>query len=168
MPVLTITAPRTQTDIDVGRRVWTWLRTKRIAADFSYDGSHVRVAMPWSGAGDLQYALDATTAWDIEALRARPLPSIYEAGVRYRREPTCRTDGVAHVCEEFLTAHEVVARKFGDCDDLGPWLAAQLRLTGDPKARAVAKPSAVGFHIVVIRGDGTIEDPSAQLGMPTS
>lgn len=167
MALLTITAPRTKTDIAEGRNVWEWLREQGVAADYSYDGSHVRVAMPYAGREDLQYALDASTAWNIKAMQARPLPPIYEAGVRYRREPICRTEGVGHICEEFLTAHETYKRKFGDCDDLGPWLAAYLRLQGDSKARAMARPSAAGWHIVVLRGDGEIEDPSAKLGMRT-
>lgn len=168
MALLTITAPRTDTDIKIGRTVWEWLREHSVSADYSYDGSHVRVSMPYGGRADLQYALDASTAWNIRALRARPLPNIYAAGVRYRREPICRTQGQAHICEEFLTAHETYARKFGDCDDLGPWLAGIRRLEGDANARAVAKPSAAGWHIVVLRGNGTVEDPSARLGMKTS
>lgn len=166
MALLTITAPRTPTDVSAGRTVWDWLR-ERVAADYSFDGSHVRVAMPYGGREDLQFALDATTAWNVLAMRASPLPPIYSSGVRYKREPICRTDGIAHICEEFLTAHETYARRFGDCDDLGPWLAAQLRLAGDDHARAVPKPSAAGWHILVIHGDGTVEDPSAKLGMPT-
>src|SRR5205085_64707 len=168
MALLTITAPRTPLDIRVGREITSWLQEHRQAADYSYDGSHVRVAMPYGGREELQYALDATTAWNIRAMREHPLPPIYSAGVRYRREPICRTDGQAHICEEFLTAHETYARKFGDCDDLGPWLAAQARLAGDAHARAMPRPSAAGWHIIVLRGDGQVEDPSAKLGMKTS
>jgi hypothetical protein len=169
MPQLTITAPRTSSDLRIARGIWQWLRSKRMAADLSYDGSHVRIAMPFraTSAEDLQFALDASTAWNMLALRATPLPDIYNAGVRYQREPMCRTDGTEHVCEEFLTAHEAYARGTADCDDLGPWLAAQRRLEGDPNARAFPRPSAVGWHILVARSDGSIEDPSAKLGMPT-
>jgi hypothetical protein len=133
---------------------------------FAFDGSHVRVSMPYVGARELAIALDAATAWNVAALRAHPLPGIYEAGVRYQREPMCRTDGVEHICEEFLTAHEVYARGAGDCDDLGPWRAADLRLQGE-HAQAVPRPSAAGWHIVVRRADGSFDDPSARLGMPT-
>ncbi len=122
--------------------------------------------MPFSSAADLGIALDATTAWNVLALKRDPLPSIYDAGVVYAREPQCRTsDGRERMCEEFVTAHEVRRRGFGDCDDLGTWRAAELRLAGE-LAQAIPKPSAVGWHIVVRRGDGSIEDPSARLGMP--
>lgn len=167
MPALTLTAPRTPLDIELGQRVLAWLRKQRLPADYSYDGSHVRVAMPFYGERELQAGLDALTAWNIGAMQAKPLPPIYSAGVRYKREPVCRTDGVVHICEEWLSAHEAVKRGTADCDDLGPWLAASLRLAGDANARAIPKRSPAGWHIVVRRGDGTIEDPSAKLGMPT-
>jgi hypothetical protein len=170
MGQLTITAPRTDADIRIGRGVWSWLqRNGAPRATYEYDGSHVRVSMPFFGRTDLQLGLDAATAWNIRALQTRPLPGIYDAGVRYAREPMCRSSrGQVGVCEEWLTAHEVIARGQGDCDDLGAWRAAELRLAGDADAHAIARPSAAGWHIVVRHGDGTIEDPSAKLGMPTS
>jgi hypothetical protein len=167
MPRLTITAPRTTADLRIGRGVWSWLKSHGTPAILSFDGSHVRVSMPFVGARELGIGLDALTAWNVAALRERPLPSLYNAGVRYQREPVCRTNGVEHICEEWLTAHEVAARGWGDCDDLGPWRAAELRLLGEP-AQAVPRPSAAGWHIVVRRADGSIDDPSARLGMPTS
>lgn len=168
MPRLTITAPRTPADIELGRCVASWLRSKRIPVDYSFDGSHVRVAMPFAGERELQLGLDATTAWNVGALQSQPLPPIYSAGVRYQREPLCRTDGEMHICEEWLTAHEAYRRGVADCDDLGPWLAATLRLAGDAGARAIPRRSPAGWHIIVRHGDGRIEDPSAKLGMPTS
>jgi hypothetical protein len=167
MPRLAITAPRTRADLRIGRGVWQWLKRHGVPAEFSYDGSHVRVSMPFRGAPELGIGLDALTAWNIAALREAPLPHIYDAGVRYQREPICLTNGVRHICEEWLTAHEVVARGWGDCDDLAPWLAAILRLEGE-HAQAVPRPSAAGWHIVVRRADGSIADPSARLGMPLS
>jgi hypothetical protein len=167
MPKLTITAPRTPADIAIGRAVSQWLQRKHIPTNLSWDGSHVRLAMPFSNAASLGVALDALTAWNIRALQRSPLPGIYDAGVVYRREPICRTNGREHICEEWLTAHEVKARGAGDCDDLGPWRAADLRLQGE-RAQAVPRPSAAGWHILVRRADGTFDDPSARLGMPTS
>jgi hypothetical protein len=167
MPKLTITSPRTPADIRIGRAVSKWLQRKCIATSFTYDGSHVRLAMPFSGARELGIGLDALTAWNIRAMQAKAIPGIYEAGVVYKREPICRTNGVEHICEEWLTAHEVLARGWGDCDDLGPYRAADLRLQGE-LAQAIPRPSAAGWHIVVRRGDGSIDDPSARLGMPTS
>lgn len=168
MGKLTITAPRTDTDLRVGRAIWSWLRSKRFPAELTYDGSHVRLSMPFVDREELQLGLDCTTAWNVETMLAKPIPPLYETGVVYKREPMCRTNGVEHVCEEWLTAHEVVARGWGDCDDLGPFLAAQLRIRGDNRAQAFPKRSAAGWHILVRRGDGTIEDPSAILGMPTA
>jgi len=167
MGLLTITAPRTADDVRVGRGIWQWLRAHRVDAKFAYDGAHVRVRMPFSGAESLGVGLDALTAWNVVRLRATPIAHIYEAGVHYEREPLCRMDGVERMCEEWLTAHEVIERGAGDCDDLGGWLAAILRLQGE-RAQAIAKPSAAGWHIVVRHEDGSIEDPSAKLGMPTS
>jgi hypothetical protein len=167
MPKLTITAPRTAADLQIGRAIAKWLAQRIAGTNFSYDGSHVRLSMPFRGARELGLGLDVLTAWNIRALQRSPLPGIYDAGVVYKREPICRTDGREHICEEWLTAHEVKARGAGDCDDLGPWRAADLRLQGE-LAQAVPRPSAAGWHIVVRRGDGTIDDPSARLGMPTS
>jgi hypothetical protein len=165
---LSLTGPRTDSDLRIARQVWRWLRSKRVDAALSFDGASVHVSMPFKGGEDLGLALDALTAWNIDAMRERPLPPIYSAGVRYAREPLCRTPaGVECMCEEFVTAHEVVRRGIGDCDDLGPFLAAQLRLQGEP-AQAFARPSPAGWHVIVRRGDGSIEDPSAKLGMPTS
>jgi hypothetical protein len=165
---LTITAPRTESDLRIGRRVWQWLRAKRMPALFAFDGGYVRVSMPFHGARDLQHALDALTAWNIAARQENPLPPLYASGVRYEREPLCRTvQGAVHTCEEFVTAHEVVRRGWGDCDDLAPYLASDLRLQGE-LAHAIARPSPAGWHVVVRRADGSIEDPSAQLGMPVS
>lgn len=165
---LTLMGPRTESDLRIARQVWRWLRQKRQPAQLAFDGASVRVSMPFSGAAELGLALDALTAWNVQAMREHPLPPLYESGVVYQREPLCRAaNGVEHMCEEFVTAHEVVRRGVGDCDDLGPFLAAQLRQQGE-QAAAFARPSAAGWHVVVRRGDGSIEDPSARLGMPTS
>ena len=166
-PRLTITAPRTDADLDTGRRIWQWLRQKKIDAHFDFDGATVRVSMPYRNEHDLQYGLDASTAWSVESMQLHPLPLLYEAGVHYAREPMCRTDGVERMCEEFVTAPEVLRRGFGDCDDLGCYRAAELRMQGE-KANAFARRSPAGWHVVVRRADGSIEDPSARLGMPTS
>ena len=165
-PKLTITAPRTASDLRIGRLVHRWLRSKRIPAELSFDGANVRISMPYRHAGDIGVALDASTAWSMRAADERPLPPLYRSGVRYAREPLCRIDGREHMCKEFTTAHETLRRGKGDCDDLGPWRASELRLAGEP-AQAFARRSKAGWHVVVRRSDGLIEDPSAKLGMPT-
>jgi len=91
----------------------------------------------------------------LERLR---LPPLYSAGVRYRRERGTH----------WATPREVWRAKGGDCEDLSAWRIAELRLSGqDPEAtfalRHSGKPGL--WHVVVRRGDGTLEDPSAVLGM---
>jgi len=70
--------------------------------------------------------------------------------------------------EHFDHAKTVIARGWGDCDDLAPYHAASLRHSGeDPKAKAIVyKSGPQRWHAVVERGDGTIDDPSLRAGMP--
>ncbi len=155
-------------DVKVGQAIHRLLRQHGAKPKLSYDGSHVRIRMPYETARDLSLALDASTAWSMRQLHDHPAPPLYSAGIVYRREPTCRDEsGTLRICEEFLTARCVYDRGAGDCDDLAPLRAAELRLQGE-RANAYARRSAAGWHVVVRRGDGTIEDPSAILGMPTS
>jgi hypothetical protein len=69
--------------------------------------------------------------------------------------------------ECFDHAKVVLGRGWGDCDDLAPWHAASLRVTGeDPEAKAIVKRSGPQrWHAVVQRGDGSIDDPSREAGM---
>ena len=169
MSDLTITAPRTALDLQVGKTIHQVLRRQGVDARLSYDGGHVRIRMPYSDAKSLSIALDCSTAWSMRQMQSvPPVPPLYQAGVVYRREPSCRAEsGALRICEEFLTARCVVDRRAGDCDDLGGYRAAELQLSGE-NARAIARPSAAGWHVVVRRADGRIEDPSALLGMQTS
>lgn len=167
MGMIYLTAPRTDDDVRIGTGIWKFLK-KHTQPHLSSTAMNVRVKMPFKGKEDLQLGLDALTAWNVAAMKQRPIPFIYESGVRYRREILCVHDGVPKVCEEWLTAHEILRRSLGaDCEDLGCYLAASLIMKGE-QARAVAKRSAVGWHIQTRRADGSIEDPSAKLGMPTS
>lgn len=69
--------------------------------------------------------------------------------------------------EHFDLATTVIQRGWGDCDDLAPAWAGQLRASGtDPQARAFVRRSGpTRWHALVRRGDGTIEDPSRHAGM---
>lgn len=89
------------------------------------------------------------------------LPPLYESGVEYEAEPWGS--------ESWLTPREVLARRAGDCEDLAAWRAAELRVAGvDPAARPVLIHTGPNsYHAVVRLADGTLEDPSAVLGMPT-
>lgn len=114
----------------------------------------------------LQPLLDALTAANVAWLRSHPdAPSIYAAGVRYRREPVGD--------EKWRALPVVLASRQGDCEDLGCARAAELLVRGI-EARAVprfvgrytvsGRPSQL-IHIVVRLPDGREEDPSARLGM---
>lgn len=95
-------------------------------------------------------------------LRTHHVPPLYQSGVVYQEEPD---NGL----EEFACVEPVLKRGWGDCDDLAPWLCAELRNQGEKaKIRIQWKRQPNGrklFHIVVRRADGTIEDPSRVLGM---
>lgn len=93
------------------------------------------------------------------------IPPLYRSGVTYREEPK------NWELEHFDTIPVMLKRGWGDCDDLAPWRAAELRFTrADPCANVAVKwkhlPSGGRlYHVVVRRGDGSIEDPSRILGM---
>lgn len=108
-------------------------------------------------------ALEASTRAHEALARAGRLPDITRAissgAVRWAPEPPGQ--------ERFDLATEVVGRGWGDCDDLAPWWAAQLRATGrDPGARAIVRRTGERrWHAVVQRSDGSIDDPSLAAGM---
>ena len=111
----------------------------------------------------LEAALEATALANEQAIIRGEVPPLTEAisnGVRWKPEPF--TDG-----EHFDLAHHVVARSWGDCDDLAPWLAGELRATGeDPGARPrVYKSGPDRWHVVTELSDGEILDPSKWAGM---
>lgn len=103
----------------------------------------------------------------------RGVPLLYSSGVRYKPEPVGQTFN-GQPAEEFALIPVVLARKHGDCDDLAPFRVAEL-IHGGERAkirvqwRARRNPDGSSgrkyFHIVVRRANGTIEDPSALLGM---
>lgn len=111
----------------------------------------------------IKLILDAQVKINQIYLRTHSVPPLYKSGVRYQNEPV---DGS---CEEFATIEPVYTRGWGDCDDLAPWRCAELRNNGEKaKIRIQWKRQKSGrklFHIVVRRGDGSIEDPSRILGM---
>lgn len=110
----------------------------------------------------LDAALEATTRLDQSLIRSGELEpfDMRAPGVRWRPEPPGE--------ENFDHGLMVQGRGHGDCDDLAPWHAASLRVTGrDPGARAVVRKSGPSrWHAVVRRSDGRIDDPSLAAGMP--
>jgi hypothetical protein len=124
---------------------------------------NVAVPEPVVSAPILDAALEATTRVNEALLRRGDLEPFDMAapGVRWRPEPP--GDG-----EHFDHGLLVQGRGWGDCDDMAPWHAASLRVTGkDPKARAFVRPSGPHrWHALVKRSNGTVEDPSLAAGMP--
>jgi hypothetical protein len=118
------------------------------------------IAVPWTGLRELAPALAGLVAINAGLIRALKLPLLYDTGVRYLREEVVH----GRPREVWLTAPLIIQRGFGDCEDLAGYRAGELQVQGI-QAIAIAKPSSVGFHIVVQWPDGRIEDPSRKLGM---
>ncbi len=84
------------------------------------------------------------------------LPSLYESGIVYRREPKGR-----EWWEAAVDILGLVDTREGDCEDLSAYRVAELRTYDGEDARLrVVRTSRGTFHAVVERGDGQIEDPS--------
>lgn len=111
----------------------------------------------------LDAALEAVTRASEPLIARGKVPSFSSAlrAKRVRWAPEPPGD------EHFDIPQTVLRRGHGDCDDLAPWRAAELRASGaDPEAQAIVRPSGPGrWHAVVERSDGRIEDPSRAAGM---
>lgn len=126
----------------------------------------IRIAVPdrHISPAVLNAALEATTVANQEMLAsgdAEPISDGIRMGrVKWKPEPF--RDG-----EHFDLTKTVTERGWGDCDDLAPALAAELRETGkDEGARAIVKKSGPKrWHAVTQLSDGRIVDPSAMAGM---
>lgn len=111
-----------------------------------------------------QISLNACILSAAERMRTDPLPLLYSTGVRYAPEPWSGS-GV----EEFADPWTVLARGWGDCDDLVIYRAAELCAAGYPAhARILRLKGTARYHTQVKREfDGAVEDPSLQrLGKP--
>lgn len=101
--------------------------------------------------------------------RGAPFPRLYESGVRYAPEPRASATGTANrTAEDFAPIPVVLARGWGDCDDLASWRCAELQSEGyacsiEPRETPRSTPAARRWHIVVVLPDGSTEDPSARL-----
>ncbi len=126
----------------------------------------IRLAVPdrMVGAHLIEPALETVTRTNerlISSGFAPPLTTLVRRRrVRWMPEPAGQP-------ESFDSADAVAARGWGDCDDLAPYWAAELRASGkDPGARAVIRRSGPHrWHAVVRRSDGRIQDPSRAAGM---
>jgi len=123
---------------------------------------NVAVPEPHVSAPILDAALEGVTRLDQELIRSGAAPLFRQAvnQVRWKPEPPGE--------EHFDHAGVVMRRKWGDCDDLAPWHAASLRVSGEDRgARAVVRRSGPKrWHCVVRRSDGSVDDPSREAGMP--
>lgn len=108
----------------------------------------------------LNVLVRALCALDVIYLRAHPqTPLLKDSGVRYKTQPKG--------CERFLTVPAVLAAGSGDCDQLSPWRAAELRVKHNIRAMPeVRKMGKNLWHVYVRMPDGSVEDISAHLGMP--
>jgi len=126
----------------------------------------IRLSMP-SGTltpEAINAALEAVTLTNESLLQTGKYPTAKQAiagGVRWKAEPPGD--------EHFDIAPTVLGRMWGDCDDLAPYHAASLRVTGeDEEARAIVKKTGPKrWHALVQRSDGSIDDPSKWAGMPS-
>ena len=127
----------------------------------------IRITVPKKHVDEqtLGAALEASTAVAQRQVEEGEVPSIFDAiangQVRWKPEPSSQS------FEGFDLPKDVLARGWGDCDDLARWLAAELRSSGeDPDAKAIVYQSGPSrWHAVVERGDGRIDDPSQWAGM---
>jgi len=117
----------------------------------------------------LQILLDALTALCREWFEAHPeAPNVWASGMRYIREPLGE--------EDWQEPGYSLRKGGGDCEDLACYQAGWEQAHGIPsRAVARAKPWrlpnggwGILFHIVVVRPDGQVLDPSKDLGMKGS
>lgn len=123
---------------------------------------NILVALPQGLSADatveaLMPLLEGMVQVNMQLLRRYRLPPLYETGVRYRLH---NYDGFEH----FDPCVRVLARGWGDCDNLIYWRCAELRLVGEPATARVMWPTGTRrYHAQLRRGDGSVEDPSYEL-----
>lgn len=114
----------------------------------------------------IREALEAVVLANQLYLRLHQVPTLYESGIRYEEEPA------GQPYEDFSAIPVVLARGWGDCDDLVSWRIAELRNSGE-NAKVRLKwaydplRGARMYHVLVRRANGQVEDPSKRLGMGT-
>lgn len=108
-------------------------------------------------------ALESVAVSQVPLIEQGKVPDIRDAikagKVKWKPEPPGD--------EHFDDAKTVLARGWGDCDDLAPWLAASLRASGElPDAYPyVYQSGPKRWHAVVDDGHGNRLDPSKWAGM---
>jgi hypothetical protein len=116
---------------------------------------------------------DTTTTLNVWYLQEHPeTPLIYLSGVRYGSDYVALHGG-AENWDTIPWVLQDARRGIGvDCKRLAAWRCAELRVRCDMGARCVWTSAWDGrrvlYHVFVELEDGTQEDPSAILGMPTT
>jgi hypothetical protein len=110
----------------------------------------------------LELLLEALIEANMAYLRTCPsAPRLYESGVVYEEEPGLR--------DNWQDIPETIGLGVGDCEDLGSWRIAELRVRDGEHATPFIKKTEIEnrtvYHIAVRRADGGVEDPSRLLGM---
>lgn len=112
----------------------------------------------------LQELLRLQTLVNVDYLQRNPAaPKLYESGLRYAAE--------GPYSEVWQSYGLMLRGQVADCEDLACARAAELIVSGeDTGARAAfygrrLSESRRLYHVVVLRSDGSIEDPSRTLGM---
>jgi hypothetical protein len=104
----------------------------------------------------LRVALVGLTAMNRALMKAYGnYPALYESGVVYRPESP----------DNWESVDIVLARGYGDCEDLSCWRAAELQEQGTDAVADVYGTHPGKWHAIVKYPDGRIEDPSLKLGM---
>ena len=115
-----------------------------------------------AGAQFAKAALEGIAYVNKELVLARRVPGLYQSGARY----------IADKGEEtFLDALHVCQKGGADCSSLSAYRVGELWAVNEPASihlhwRGYSDGYRL-YHVTVRRGDGSIEDPSRLLGMPT-
>jgi hypothetical protein len=128
-------------------------------------GGWGRDTPPEDIAAVVRLMIEALATANLSQFRSNPFPALDTGAIRYDVEESR---------ELFDDATLVTARRSGDCDDLAAYRLAELWHDGEAGARALVRyvpsldprlPAPWLFHALIRRADGTIEDPSRDLGM---
>lgn len=83
----------------------------------------------------------------------------------YAFRPKYRVDGK----EQWKDIGVIITERYGDCKDFVAWRLAELWRQGvSAKAEAILErhKNRLQFHVFIRYGNGTVEDPARELGMP--
>lgn len=122
--------------------------------------------------------VDFLYQFDVLYLRDHPMtPLLYGSGVFYMSEPQVKTYNpafggvVESQQEDWLDIPNVLAKRYGDCEDLACYRAAELtvryNIPATPFSTYREYNNFTLYHVLVRLPDGTVEDPSKILGMKT-